>query len=1133
MPVQTKVLSLSRSASFCISILVGTLLSGLASGQVLTFSGSQTAVPVTGLSSPTDVIFDNAGNILIADTANNRVVKILANTGVQTTVGSNLLYPKGLAVDAAGDIFIADSGNNRIVKVTPSGAQTALGGNFSGPSGVAVDAAGDVFVADTLNNDVVKIPVGGLPAYQIATNLNFPWAVAVDATGNVYIADTYNSRVLKVPAVGGAAVRVGTGFNFPEGLTVDASGNLYVADTFNNRVVEVSAAGTQSVVSIRGLSYPTGIAPGPNGVILVADQGNNRVLRAQLGAVAFGSVNVCPSGATTPTSCTNTLSLLYSANSPVTLGATSALTMGIPNLDFTVASGSTCVGALTAGETCSLDITFNPTTAGARLGAIELNDSAGNVLITTMVSGTGVGPQLLVQNLAPITVYPGPVNNGLTIDGAGNLYFANPVHHNIAKIPANGGSPIMISAGIALRNPFALTMDGAGNLYVADSMLQEVIKVPTDGNAPSVLLPVPEPEGIAVDTAGNLYVCDPFHNQIDVIPFGSSVPSASISATAPLGIAVDGAGNIFYSLAGTGQVHEIPTHGAEIAVVNLRNYDVDGPVNALVLTPAGRIIASSNSGIYEISPSGTVVNLTGDIGGGLAINAQGDVFFVHPVAGDVEVAEIPRHASMLSFASTIKGQTSSPQRVLIDNGGNETVTMGPIAISSTNFGIIPGPARSCGGVTLLVNLDCDFEITFKPNALGALAGMVTLQGDSPNGSPASLVFQLSGTGLTNASVTTLTASPASTASGSAVALTAHVTASSGTPTGTVTFSRGGTVLGSAALNASGVANITSTTLPSGIDLVTAAYSGDSTFTASSGTTTVTIAAGPPAPSVVSLSPNAGAGMTQVFSATYSDTLGASDISVARLLFNANLDITGACYVLYFPSTNALYLANNLGNQTTPITPGTSASESNSQCTLSGSGSSATLSGSSLKLTVAITFNNTFVGQKNAYLLATSKNGASSPWIIGGTWTPARNGEPSAVSLSPSSGSGLTRTFTAVYSDQNGAEDLSSARIVFNSTLNGANACYVIYLPATNMFNLVLDSGIGSTGIVAGNPGHISNSQCTLSGAGSSATVSGNTLTLSMALTFSSSFTGSKNVYLDAIENSNATSGWQQLGTWTP
>jgi hypothetical protein len=39
-------------------------------------------------------------------------------TGVQTTVGSGLTFPAGVAVDGAGNVFIADSGNNRVVKVS-------------------------------------------------------------------------------------------------------------------------------------------------------------------------------------------------------------------------------------------------------------------------------------------------------------------------------------------------------------------------------------------------------------------------------------------------------------------------------------------------------------------------------------------------------------------------------------------------------------------------------------------------------------------------------------------------------------------------------------------------------------------------------------------------------------------------------------------------------------------------------------------------------------------------------------------------------------------------------------------------------------------------------------------------------
>ncbi len=48
----------------------------------------------------------------------------------------------GVAVDAAGDVFIADTSNNRVVKVPAGeGAQTTVGTGLRSPQGVAVDAA--------------------------------------------------------------------------------------------------------------------------------------------------------------------------------------------------------------------------------------------------------------------------------------------------------------------------------------------------------------------------------------------------------------------------------------------------------------------------------------------------------------------------------------------------------------------------------------------------------------------------------------------------------------------------------------------------------------------------------------------------------------------------------------------------------------------------------------------------------------------------------------------------------------------------------------------------------------------------------------------------------------------------------
>src|SRR6202451_1509599 len=133
--------------------------------------------------------------------------------GAQTTVGSGLSSPNGVALDAAGDVFIADTGNNRVVEVPAAGgAPITIGSGLSHPSGVAVDAAGDVFIADTGTNQVVEVPAGGGPQTTVGTGLSNPSGVAVDAAGDVFIADTGNNQVVEVPSVG-------VQFAFATGLT--------------------------------------------------------------------------------------------------------------------------------------------------------------------------------------------------------------------------------------------------------------------------------------------------------------------------------------------------------------------------------------------------------------------------------------------------------------------------------------------------------------------------------------------------------------------------------------------------------------------------------------------------------------------------------------------------------------------------------------------------------------------------------------------------------------------------------------------------------------------------------------------------------------------------------------------------
>jgi hypothetical protein len=147
----------------------------------------------------------------------------------------------------------------------------------------------------------------------------------------------------------------------------------------------------------------------------------------------------------------------------------------------------------------------------------------------------------------------------------------------------------------------------------------------------------------------------------------------------------------------------------------------------------------------------------------------------------------------------------------------------------------------------------------------------------------------------------------------------------------------------------------------------------------------------------------------------------------------------------------------------------------------------------------------------------------------GTWiVPAT---VQAVSVTPSTGSGTTQTFSFQIADSAGASDLTSVSVMFNSTLNAVSGCEVDYYRTVNIMKLLTDSGGQPSGSLTPGSGSAQNSQCILNGAASSVSTSGNTLTLTLALTFEAAFGGVKNIYVEALSPSG-TAPWQVMGTWT-
>src|SRR4029079_1912774 len=90
------------------------------------------------------------------------------------------------------------------------------------------------------------------------------------------------------------------------------------------------------------------------------------------------------------------------------------------------------------------------------------------------------------------------------------------------------------------------------------------------------------------------------------------------------------------------------------------------------------------------------------------------------------------------------------------------------------------------------------------------------------------------------STTVLTSAPDPSTFGQSVTLTATVTGTQGTPTGTVTFLDGATSLGTGTLDASGVATLSTAAFTVGTHNLTANYGGDATYATSSGTDTQTV-----------------------------------------------------------------------------------------------------------------------------------------------------------------------------------------------------------------------------------------------------------------------------------------------------
>ena len=284
---------------------------------------------------PFGIAFDKAGNSYVIEYKGSRLIK--ADTAGRTSLlldQKDLHEPHGLLINRAQQMFIADTHNNRVLRIDiKTGKRETIAGNgqkgFSGDGGKATEAAfngifaidlnpaGDrLYITDLTNrrvrmvnlktnivttiagNGQSAVPADGAVAAE--SPLVDPRATASDSHGNVYILERRGNALRVVDKAGRIRTLIKPGdispdLNGPKHLCVDRAGDVVIADAENHLVRKymvktgktVTLAGTgvkgDQIVPdnplATGLNRPHGVYEHTDGWLYITDSYNHRILR--------------------------------------------------------------------------------------------------------------------------------------------------------------------------------------------------------------------------------------------------------------------------------------------------------------------------------------------------------------------------------------------------------------------------------------------------------------------------------------------------------------------------------------------------------------------------------------------------------------------------------------------------------------------------------------------------------------------------------------------------------------------------------------------------------------------------------------------------------------------------------------
>jgi parallel beta-helix repeat protein len=410
------------------------------------------------------------------------------------------------------------------------------------------------------------------------------------------------------------------------------------------------------------------------------------------------------------------------------------------------AETNTCGSSIAANGSCTVSVTFTPTSAGSQTGTLTVN--AGGVTNTVSLTGSGTAP--------------GPVLNA----SPGGLSFPGTVVGSTAATQTvtitNTGTTSATVSGVSVTGDFSQT-NNCSSIAVNGFCTVTVSFKPTTGGTRTGTLTVTSNAnnspttvsltGNGIGSTTNIALNQPITSSSNAS--GYPATNANDGNTSTYWESLDGAAypqtlavNLGSSYSLGSIVLDLPPSSAwstrteTLSVLGSTN----GSTYTTIVPSAGYTFNPSTGNTVTINlPSGThaqyvELSFTANTGWSAAQLSEFEVF--PGTGGGSPGSSLSVSPSSLTFPSQALNTTSSAQTVTVNNSGSSAVSVSQIAASG-QF----AETNTCGA-SIAANGSCTVSVTFTPTAAGTQTGSLTITSSATN-SPNTVSLTGTGAGSVN------------------------------------------------------------------------------------------------------------------------------------------------------------------------------------------------------------------------------------------------------------------------------------------------------------------------------------------------------------------------------------------------